>query len=226
MKKKKDDMNHILGKHEDHPSWGTIHFNRWSSSHGQVLFNSPLRHHHGISLEIARASRRHSLNSDTVFAEEVLLRLNMSEVQFGQLISSFNRGGDGACTLEYVNGKHIPECPAERLKEKVSDDLSAHFEKTKTLVDKALDMATKLADQPSATKGARRELEQTLQFLQANLDTNLDFLKTCFVEEMEKVVTEAKAELQAHANHIIQQTGLKELKGKIPLLEGMKGEDR
>jgi hypothetical protein len=212
-------IDDVLGPEEKHESWGMISLGRWSSSHGEVFFNSPLRHHHGISLTLHRASRRHSLNTDRVYAEEEIFDVNLTEVQFGQLISSFNVGGGTPCTIGRINGKRMSKCPPEILKEKVGKDVRRHFEETHQLVKEAQELASRLIEKPSVTKGERKSLKQKLDFLEVNLSSNLDFLKSCFVGEIEQVVTEAKAELQAHANSVIQQTGIKALKDSIPEIE-------
>lgn len=190
-----DDMH---GYKYEHPGYGTICISRGS---GQVdLFDSDVGHQHFINLTINRAVRYDDGRHQFIHAKDQLIEVRMSEHQFARAITSLNMGSGAPCTLEWFDGKRLPDVE----KEDRRDAARAAFSETikdedehLTKMAKELDEMRKQKKRP--TLAQMDEMIQQLKWCSGRLKSNMEHNLTCFEEHMENVVQEAKAELEVHA---------------------------
>ncbi len=198
----------------EHESFGTIRLSRCSGQH--QLFGSAVDHHSFITLTICEATHiRSNLHYDRISAGKELIEVALSQVQLSEMLFNMNAGEGTPCTLmrrvvdnKYVSMKPPPattkqEAYEEEFKKELKD-LCGHM---KELVAAARSLEAK----PTATKGDRKELTAKAEKALQDLECNMPFIIKMFNEKVEKVVTEAKGEIEAYAGHIVQQTGLKAL---------------
>lgn len=195
---------------KDHPSYGLVRFTRSQASRGHSLFGSSLKHHDIISLEISRAElNRGDLNYDSYYAKEHIIEVNMSESQFAEIITTFNRGTGTPVTITYLNGKRIEECPFVSK----TDQFSAEFkQKMKNLtqeLQQTVEKATTILSSPKAiSKGERDIIQNSIERLAMQINSNIPFINDQFATQMEKTVTEAKASIEAFLRNRSKEYGV------------------
>ena len=192
---KQEDVLH----QKDHPSYGMMRFSRGQSSKAHQLFGSTLKHNDFISLTISKGElNRGDLNYDSYYAREQMMEIHMSESQFAELITTFNRGSGVPVTIAWFNGENVPQCPFvskteqfnAEFKQKMlnlTDDLQKTIEKTKVILESAKPIS----------KGERDVIAKSIESLVSAISSNLPFINSQFAESMDKTVTEAKASLEA-----------------------------
>ena len=106
----------LFDNEETHPSFGVAGFSRISVGGGGIqLFDSSVPHQHYIELWISTAKRQRGLHRDWITSDgnDEIVRIAMSEAQFGALVSSFGQGGGVPVTISRRDGALVPAGPHE-----------------------------------------------------------------------------------------------------------------
>lgn len=205
---------------KSHESWGKINVSRVSGCTN--LFRSSLKHHNWIELTISNAVVVDDTGTHDFLMEAgpPLITVAMSETQFARMISSLNMGEGTACTLEAIGG--------HRLKSPEPEDRAAHFEKTHNEhldgnAEKIRDIGSRMQEmldrKHRPTLKEMAELIHEMRVAGGNFDSNQDFYREQFREDMEKVVEEAKTEIESHIMNAVSKAGLEHLQAQMPALE-------
>lgn len=174
---------------ETHPAFGLARFNRYSvSSPGQVLFDSEIRHSGTISFKVSRAQRTRMLNHDYHFGYEEILEIEMSEAQFGALVSSFGNGSGVPVTIRRTESEiRVPDIPYEpRLALSTAETVGA----AERMMEKVKEAARRVEEKPS--KANIRDLMNAID----NSTPNVEFATKSLTNHVENVVTKAKADIE------------------------------
>lgn len=210
-----------MGK-EEHPSFGMIGFSRvTNTSRRNLLFGSPLdRHHETIVMRVKTAERDHHLSRDWFCGLEQLIEVEMSPMQFAQLLTTMNFGDGVPCTIRYTADKgRIDPVPGEYIPEQVMilEDVK---QGTDDLVGSMSDRRKKLKEllsKKSISRSDREEIENLSESLFRWFEDHLPFAFKSFEESAEKVVTAAKAQVDEFMFAILIKTGMERLKEKFGL---------
>lgn len=207
-------------KNITHPSFATIALNRVSSN-GTTLFDSPLKHQHFIKLSISKAHKVRHLNQDWVHADEELIEVHMSEVQFANFITATGIGGGVPCTLNRFDGKGIPECPAEHSRETYENEVKEDLKELSQTLKNLNKLVEEIADKPRLNSEDKAKLREAARDAYMKVSDSMPFLHQQFTEAMDKTVSQAKAEVIAHVHQVIQKAGLEKIvnAGEFPRLE-------
>lgn len=193
-----------------HPSFGIIEFTRVNGINN--FFGSDLEQDHYIQLTISEGEKVSDLSSERFYPNKRILKARMTATQFSELITSLNIGSGVPCTLEIVNDKIIEKLPKQenrkefvhrkfkdRLKE-FSSNLISYQKEAKDIVKKK-----------TLSKDDQNILINNLDYLIAEINSNMPFFAECFQEVMDEMVIEAKTEIEASILHKINQAGLSTL---------------
>ena len=196
----------LLGVREDHPSYAILGFHR-TTGHKTNLFGSSIAHNDTIQLTLKKAYTSRSLNQDWYFAREPLFKVEMSYSQFAELITSLNIGDGVPVTLRYTREDgYIEDCPfvdrAEKHLNEFKDHLSETYQHTRDLIKKVSDL---FASKKTFNKKDQAEILQILSHISADIGGNQDFQLSQFQEQMEKTVTDGKAEVECFFQNKINQ---------------------
>jgi hypothetical protein len=185
-------------KEEKHESYGLIGISRIQSSHGINLFGSSMKYRNYLHLTIKRAtkSRRHS--TDWYHEEEDLIRIRLSPSQFAEMITNLNKGEGTPCTLAYVAGKRMEECPEVTTRQALQDDFKAQMSAISDKVSVMEKELKNILEKPTITKSDRAGLAHAVQQMRQEISSNLPFMRHCYEESVEKSVLEAKSEVEAY----------------------------
>lgn len=196
-------------KHE-HPSFGMLTINR-TSGHSGFLFGSNAEPNNYISMELRQGYMERELSKDWYGSDKVLFRVKMSPVQFAELLTTQN-GTGVPVTIERMNGerveqvkytedkRHAHERQFREKLEKFSERMLANREEAKKLIAKK-----------TLSKNDQQELNRFMDAIVQEVTGSIPFYITCFDEEIDRVVVDAKAEINAAITHTIVQAGVKAL---------------
>lgn len=192
---------------ESHPAFGVATVTRAIGSN-RALFQSDVEHHHTITLSIHRATRDRELNRDRVHPREELIEIEMSLAQWGSLVSSIGLGSGVPITIRATEtDRMVDGLPYQpRLAENL-DEVAATVEKTLAGVREKLDALTEAIEQKQGVKAIRQALD-SLNAAVNNAPANSKYAVTSLQEAAERVVSQARADIEAHVLSAAQATGI------------------
>ena len=192
---------------QQHESYGLISFS-WVQSTGRPLFGSSIKHNSMIRVEVREATLRRELSNDWTMTGPLLLVGMMSPNQFAELITHPNRGAGTPLTLEYVAGDEKPKREDPPFIEK-------RQEFTRELSDHLRDVLHELAElrDEAKTVKARRKVEHVMM----QVRNNIPYIEEQFSRQMDKTVTEAKAEVEAFMSQRLKDAGVAALAADVGL---------
>lgn len=204
------------GTEESHPAFGVAVLTRGSNAPGAVLFQSDVTHQHSLTLSIRRATRARDLKHDWVHPREELIEIEMSEAQWGALVSSVGMGSGVPVTIRTTESERlVPGLPYQpRLAASVREAREAVAEIT-TEIDAALAELEHAIESKTGVKEVRDRL-RTLRARVDNAPANAVFAIKSLNETAEKVVAQAKSDIEIHVMRASQLAGLE---GQIAMPE-------
>lgn len=209
---------------ETHPAYGTITLGRTSQGpEGARLFYSDFRHRHYVTLEISTAERHRNLSNDWLHPRKELIRVAMSEAQFGSFVSSAGVGEGTPCTIQRIGHESIPDIASlVDLRRQFQDELGSRLDQ---VVAGLANLTAQIEAAPLS--GTRKEaLRGLVDSVRRNLGENLSFVASQFDEHLEATVERAKSEVAAYAQRVVQKAGLESLGADAPRLLLGEGVDR
>ena len=202
-----------------HESYGMISLSRWQQSSETVLFGSSIKHRNTISITIREAKHTRDLNNDWYSADKELIEIEMSQSQFAEWITTPNVGFGVPCTIRRVNQIRREDPPFESKAATCRDEFEREMRKAAegdTLyMQDALDI---LENKTSISKGDRETIKKAMKYLRAKITSTLPFIHEQFHEQMDKTITEAKAEIEAFVEHKVRTVGLEAIRDQRPEL--------
>lgn len=201
----------------EHPSYAVINIGRAQIGGGSKrLFDSPFQHHNIITLEISEATLVRKLHGDSIFKTSRVpyIRVAMSEIQFANLVLNANLHGGTPCTVDYIDGKKIPEPPASNMKKLWAKEVKRDFKDVAEAAEKVEKDLDALLAKDRVTKADLKALKDTVFTMAQDIRENLPWMQERFQEAMEKTVATAKGEIEAHLANTIKQAGLTALQGE------------
>lgn len=195
-----------------HPSYGVLTLNRFSSSDSNPLFGSVVRSRNGLSLTISRAHIVHNLGSDSIYGDEEVIQVRMTEEQLGRMLSSIGVGEGIPCTIAHLNGKRVAEPPViETEQKRIYDDFASTMDGlAKDLRGELPEVMAILNKDGAINKADREAIRKVIESIHMQLKNNAAFALQQFQESAERVVEAAKVEVNAHAATVSRQLGLPE----------------
>lgn len=194
-----------------HPSYANLYIGRSQCSGQQALFGSSIKHHDITTLRISPAYMDRDLNYDRYYAENhPYIEINMSQSQFAQAITSLNMGAGVPVTLRQINGEYIEPCPFVDKREQFSNEFREDMnELTKKIKETTKAVEDLIQNKRTFTKADKEQILSTLHSVSQQLSSNYPYMFSMFNEQMDKTVTEAKAEIESHLQARMEDVALK-----------------
>lgn len=198
MKSKVADTNE-RNELKSHPSYGTAVVLRSEGGSGN-LFMSGVTHHQRVTLEIRHARMVRAQGFASVYPEEPIVRVDFSELQWGQLMARMGQAQGTPCTITRINNKSVEPCPPDKTFEDLAINAKRVARKAMLAV-KALEPkvdAFLAAAEGRATTGKRelvlflRELSRDLASAREQVEENMPWVATAIQEHAEGLVEDAK----------------------------------
>jgi hypothetical protein len=213
----------------DHPSFGMIGVSRATAGgDGLTLFGSQTRHHTVLGISIRRAFVQRDLTDDRVYSTaDVLIEIEMSEAQFGRLLTQPNIGDGVPCTIRYLPNEFVVErdehsrIPRPPLPPRSSDKFRTDMAQRTT---RAMSTLRSLQREIGAAmhdgalrKGRGEELLRSVVSLKQELLSNIPWIAERFEDDMENSLDEAKADLAAWLDRNARLAGVSLTSEPAPL---------
>jgi len=192
---------------EEHESFGQIEISRVSS------------------LRIKNSIKYRDLHRNWHHSDKEIIEVAMSENQFAQMITSLNVGSGSLCTIKHIQGHAMEECPEENERETFEKEFE---EKMKGIGEEAKELvgrAKQLLEQPSLRKSEREELLKLINGIVMTVTNSVPFTASQYNEFVDKTLTSAKNDIDAHLLNLVNKAGLKSLQDApitVPALEPKK----
>lgn len=212
------------GTRDTHPAFGVAVVVRGTSTPGAVLFQSDLRHSETITLTIRHAERTRSLAHDWTFPRETVAEIEMSLAQWGALVSSQGIGSGVPVTLRRTETElQVPNLPYQpRLAESIGEVRAeaARLVAQANVTLTALQEAT-ATGRIGAIKAALAAHARSIQQVEANAE----FYAKSMQNAAEKVVGQARADIEAHilgAQRLVGSASIEAPVIDLPMIESAK----
>lgn len=185
---------------DKHESYGAMQLSRGQRP-ATALFGSSIKHENTIRLKISSAEIERKHHTDFIFSshsiKDTYIEVEMSYSQFAEAITSLNQGTGVPVTIRYANGRRTEPCPFTSKDEQFRTEFEADLDGLAATADDAVKYARALFDSKKPlTKAEKEELLSMLSSVSQTVKSNIPFIRDCFVEQMDKTVTEAKGNFE------------------------------
>lgn len=194
-----------------HPSFANLYIGRSQCSGQKALFGSSIKHHDTITLKIFPAFIDRDLNMDGYFPEaRPYIEIEMSQSQFAQAITSLNMGAGVPVTLRRLHDQYIEPCPfvdkREQFNNEFREDMNAL---TRKLTEATKHVEKLIEEKRTFNKADKDQILSALKSVTSQLASHYPYMYSMFNEQMDKTVTEAKAEIESHLQARMEDIALK-----------------
>lgn len=205
-----------MGDYEKHPSFANLYIGRSYCSGKRALYGSSIKHSDIITLKISPSYIGRSLHNDHYYVDtQSYIEIEMSQAQFAQAITSLNMGDGIPVTLRRLNGQYIEECPFEDKRTQFDTEFSTDMNTTVQKFDNDIkEIESILAQKRSLTKVDKEKILAAVHNVQRILGSDMPFLFSQFNKQMEKTVTEAKAEVEGHIRSRMDDLAMQNLRAE------------
>ena len=199
MENMKITKSKLGGTEMEHPSFGTLMFNRAHCGGKIALFGSSIMHNDIITMEISHAKMERDLNSDHFFGNNRIISIEMSYSQFAEAITSFGSYPGVPVTIKWTEKDGItPDCPYISKREQFTEELKEHREKVVKESKQLISDVARIFEKKNLTKSDKEEVLSKLSRLNSDLGGNLDFMSL-----IEAVASQDNETAKAYAKCII-----------------------
>lgn len=201
-----------LFEYETHESWGMIGLYHAQSS-GSELFGSDVSHHNVMNLTIKQGQCARSLGHDWYMGNELLIEVTLSANQFADLLTNANVGDGVPCTIRYRKDKGAVKYKPQMPKiETIYAEANEYAENALSGIDESIEKIKALLASGKMPKQAGQDILNLISSAKSNLvGGGKDYFKKCAQEDVDRMLVEAKREVQSYVDHKIYSTGMQAL---------------
>lgn len=204
-----------------HDAFGQISASRITGH--RDLFQVDFPTGHFIRIKISKAQVKRDLSSDWIYAssQDTVAEVDLSEVQWAQLLCSMNTTGI-PCTLNRYRDPQTGELLMPTLPPQHTADADTFRNEVKVKareaaqdIGGAVEEIKALLKAPSIKKGDLTNILKTLSMAHQQLASNLPYVVERALETISEAVDKGKAEINAHQSFITAQAGQMALAAKL-----------
>lgn len=198
-------------KNYEHPSFGMLRFSRVHGRSG-YLFGSEIQADNYIELTLSEGHLRRDLSNDWFTDGDTKFRVKMSPSQFAELITTMNYSPGVPVTIIEEGGERVEQISGiESKKTYTHNQFRQRMAEFMVEINEKWKEAEKILNKSQLSKKDREELKWFYQRMNQEVKSNIPFFMRCFQEVMDKVVVDAKVEIDSAIQHKIIQAGIKAL---------------
>lgn len=182
-----------------HPSYAVITTSRCSGNR-ESLFGTSIETNHYVSLQIKPAELHRHLNNDWIHSKNIpIIEVNMTETQWAQVVSSVNNGDGCPCTITYKDGVRVEAPPKINKVAEFNNEFKDNLQKlSKDMQVFITDTVEILQTKKNLNKSDRDAIIKNMEHFVMNITSGVPFIVKQFSETMEKIVLDAKSQVNAH----------------------------
>lgn len=205
-------------KREDY--MGMISWSRTSGS-ARSLFGTEIETANPIIIRINEAEETRELSKNWYFSHKEIIQVEMSPIQWAEFLTSGNTSGV-PCTIRYRNGEKMSEPAMSTIKEDYNKEVDKQFNNFNNSFNSiAATLKEQIETGKPMSKKALEDLLHNVEILRENTVSNINFVKKSFKEDMDNIVTKAKAEFNAYVENRVHEIGLESINSNsVKLLGG------
>jgi len=223
----KDDPMRRGSSEYSHPCFGMIRVSRITGGSGK-LFGTETDCNSRIRLSIGQATVTQDLSCNWYHQTDVITEVEMSPVQYAEMISNPNTSGV-PCTITQTTEKgHIVYRGIDTMTEFAEQEVDRAFNQSKKMSAEAVKEITELLSQKSIKKADKQAVINIASNLVQQINSNLPFYEKSVKENIERTKMEAKAEIESYVAHAITRAGIESINSGVDLVKLMtnSGESR
>lgn len=211
---------------EKDKSWGMVGFYR-SYGGGRELFGSDVTNHNTIRLTVKHAIKHRELGRDWTMGDDTICDVELSALQFAELLTNMNVGDGVPCTIRYTKEDGYVDYKSEKSKiEIIKEERDAKVDAVSTYLQDAINQLNELIDSKKIPKTVGSELLHKLKSATSNLEgDSYKFYKKQAADEVAQMVVEAKSQISEHINYKIYSVGLEHLMNASEVTPMLNGSD-
>lgn len=198
-------------KQYTHPSFGMLRFSRIHGKSG-YLFGTEIQSDNYIQLELSLGEMQRDLSNDWFYDRESMFRIKMSPNQFSELITTLNVGAGVPVTIQDVLGNEVEQCTnVESKKTYTHTQFRQRMAEFIVEINNKSKEAERIIDKKTLSKDDRETLKRFYQRMAQEVKSNIPFFAECFQEVMDKIVLDAKSEIDSALLHSVISAGIEAL---------------
>lgn len=186
-----------------HPAFGFIRVSRVQGGDPN-LFMSNVQHEQRMSLVIGTAKMERAHHHDKHYSGRELIQVEMSTVQFADMMAGMNTGSGVPCTLRRVHDEQgqyvsVPGIDMENTVSRYSKEMKDKFRETGTRIKDLAKTVRAAMEAAKVSKTKQDDILGPIESLATEIGSNLPFMAEMFRESVEELVQEAKAVVENYA---------------------------
>lgn len=194
-----------------HPSFGMLNISRIHGKSG-YLFGTEIQADNFIELTLSSATMKRDLTQDWFHEDDTLFRVKMSPNQFSELMTNLNTSPGVPVTIEEICGERVEQCTdMESKKDYTQRMFRQRMANWIVDINKRSKEAERIINKKTLSKDDQRELKMFYGSIISEVKNNIPFFAQCFQELMDKVVLDAKTEIDNTLLHAVVSAGIKVL---------------
>jgi hypothetical protein len=203
---------------ENHESYVMVGFSRRQGSPGRLFGSSLKTHESYVTLKVSKGERIHSLGYDRYYGgmNGDILEVDLSAAQFAELLTTMNVGSGVPGTLRRAFNKRVePASETELEVEKIRVGFKKKMGDLASTCRQDIKDVEALLEKKGLVKADKEAILAKFRRVMMEVESNTPFMLSQFEEATEKVVTHAKAEVDAFMTHNVVSEGLRALAAKM-----------
>lgn len=187
----------------------------WHRSMGtpKLLFGTEIQST-PIILKISKASEQRNLSRNWYHENGQIIEIEMSPVQWAEFLTSGNTSGV-PCTINYLYGKKMSNPNPSEITNQYDKEIEESFNEFDNSFKRVAQVIKSTLDSNKPMgKKTMEELLNIVDTLRKNTVANVKFVKNSFKEDMNEMVTKAKAEFNAYIENRVHEIGIESLKNE------------
>ena len=191
---------------EHHPCYGIIRASRVSGN--SYLFGSSILHHNYINITISKAHKYRDLHHDRYSSDEEVVSVNLSNVQFADLVANMNCYNGTPCTFDHIDRVMMPECPNTDKKSEYKAEVGKVLNGIAAGCDDLVRSCNDILNNSKMKKSDQVVLKDKINSLVSAINSHLPFINDSMTDSFEEVIIHAKGEIDSAITSAIHRAGV------------------
>lgn len=186
----------------------------WSKLSGgaRPMFGTEIETANPIRLTISHAEEIRDLSRYWFHPRKKIVEIEMTPIQWAEFLTSGGMSGI-PCTVKQVNGEYMSEPKPSDIAKVYDKEVEEHFDEFDNSLKKIDEIIKSAIDSNKPMgKKALEELRNIIDTARYKTVADVKFVKDSFKEDMEGMVTKAKAEFNAYVENRVHEIGIETIK--------------